>query len=328
MVLKQFKIKKYDQTYFDLWNNLVSNSKNGTFLFNRDFMEYHSNRFEDFSLLVFDEKDKLVAILPANKVGNELFSHQGLTYGGLIYNDNLKSELIINIFYDVLKFLHENSFEKITIKCIPVIYHKKPSDEMLYVLFLLESKLIRRDLLAVIDLEKENSISKGRMEGVSKGVKNELVIVEESNFENFWNFILIPNLYEKHNALPVHSLKEIEYLHSKFPKNIRQFNVYKNSEIVAGTTIFESEQVAHAQYISANSTKSELGSLDYLYYHLMTNVFKDKKFLDFGISNEKNGKLLNKGLSFWKESFGASAITQDFYEVEVSKYVNLQNVLK
>ncbi len=326
--MKQFKIKKYNQTDFNLWNNFVANAKNGTFLFHRNFMQYHSDRFEDCSLFVFDEKEKLVAILPANKVGNELFSHQGLTYGGLVYNDNLKLEAIINIFHDVLKFLYENSFEKITIKCIPLIYHKKPADEMLYVLFLLESKLIRRDSLAVVDLKKENSISKGRLEGVSKGVKNELEIVEESNFEKFWNFILIPNLNEKHNALPVHSLKEIEYLHSKFPKNIRQFNVYKNSEIVAGTTIFESEQVAHAQYISANSTKNELGSLDYLYYHLITNVFKDKKFLDFGISNEDNGKILNKGLSFWKESFGASAITQDFYEVSTSKFINLLNVLK
>ncbi|GAA4767141.1 MULTISPECIES: GNAT family N-acetyltransferase [Flavobacterium] len=326
--MKQFKIKKYNQTDFNLWNNFVANAKNGTFLFHRNFMQYHSDRFEDCSLFVSDEKEKLVAILPANKVGNELFSHQGLTYGGLVYNDNLKLEVIINIFHDVLKFLYENSFEKITIKCIPLIYHKKPADEMLYVLFLLESKLIRRDSLAVIDLKKENSISKGRMEGVSKGVKNELEIVEESNFEKFWNSILIPNLNEKHNALPVHSLKEIEYLHSKFSKNIRQFNVYKNSEIVAGTTIFESEQVAHAQYISANSTKNELGSLDYLYYHLITNVFKDKKFLDFGISNEDNGKILNKGLSFWKESFGASAITQDFYEVSTSKFINLLNVLK
>lgn len=328
MILKQYKIKKYDKGSYEIWNQFVAESKNGTFLFHRDFMEYHNDRFEDCSLLVFDEKDKLVAILPANKIGNELFSHQGLTYGGLVYKDNLKLETVIGVFYEVLKLLEELGFEKTTVKCIPSIYHKKPAEEILYVLFLLESKLIRRDSLAVIDFEKENSISKGRMEGVSKGLKNELEIVEESNFEKFWNSILIPNLNEKHNVLPVHSLKEIEYLHSKFPKNIRQFNVYKNSKIVAGTTIFESDQVAHAQYISANSTKNELGSLDYLYYHLITNVFKDKRFLDFGISNEDNGKILNKGLSFWKESFGASAITQDFYEVSTSKFINLLNVLK
>lgn len=328
MVLKHYEVKKYDKSYYDIWNQFVADSKNGTFLFHRDFMEYHSDRFEDFSLLIFDEKKKLVAVLPANKVDNKLFSHQGLTYGGLVYKDNLKLEVIINIFHDVLKFLNEIGFEKITIKCIPRIYHVKPADEILYILFLLDAELKRRDSLAVLDLEIQNTISKGRMEGVEKGIKNDLKIVEESSFEEFWNSVLIPNLKEKHNALPVHSLKEIEYLHTKFPKNIKQFNVYKNNEIVAGATIFESSQVTHAQYISANSTKNELGSLDFLFYNLITSVFKEKKFLDFGISNENNGKILNSGLSFWKESFGASSIIQDFYEVLTSKFINLLNVLK
>lgn len=326
--MSQFTIKKYESKFYDLWNQFVADSKNGTFLFHRDFMEYHSDRFEDCSLLVVDEKDKLVGILPANRVGNELYSHQGLTYGGLVYKDNLKLETIINIFYDVLIFLDELSFKKVTIKTIPSIYHRKPAEEILYILFLLDGKLIRRDTLAVIDLENENRISKGRMEGVSKALKNNLRIVEETNFESFWNSILNPNLKEKYNVLPVHSLSEIEYLHSKFSRNIRQFNVYKDNQIVAGTTIFESLQVAHAQYISANSAKNELGSLDFLYHFLITDVFKNKKFLDFGISNENNGKSLNSGLSFWKESFGASTVVQDFYEIEVSKYLNLQNVLK
>lgn len=326
--MSQFTIKKYESKFYDLWNQFVTDSKNGTFLFHRDFMEYHNDRFEDYSLLIFDEKDKLVGILPVNREGNKLYSHQGLTYGGLVYKDNLKLEATINIFHDVLKFLNEFKLEKLTIKCIPSIYHIKPADEVLYILFLLEAQLIRRDSLAVIDLDKQNSVSKGRMEGVFKGIKNDLKIVEESNFERFWNSILIPNLNEKHNALPVHSLGEIEYLYSKFPKSIRQFNVYKNEQIVAGTTIFESSQVAHAQYISANSSKNELGSLDFLYHYLITEVFKNKKFLDFGISNENNGKKLNGGLSFWKESFGASIIIQDFYEIEISNYLNLQNVLK
>lgn len=326
--MSQFAIKKYESKFYDIWNNFVAKSKNGTFLFHREFMEYHKDRFEDYSLLVFDQKDKLVAILPANKVENELFSHQGLTYGGLIIKDNLKLEKTINIFYDVLNFLEELNFKKITIKSVPSIYHKKPAEEILYILFLLDAKLIRRDALAVIELDNENHISKGRMEGVSKAIKNNLKIIEETSFDAFWNLILSPNLKEKYNAFPVHSLSEIEYLHSNFSENIRQFNVYKDDEIVAGTTIFESSQVAHAQYISANSTKNELGSLDFLYHYLITEVFKEKKFIDFGISNENNGKQLNSGLSFWKESFGASTIIQDFYEVQVSNYINLQNVMK
>ena len=137
---------------------------------------------------------------------------------------------------------------------------------------------------------------------------------------------MIPNLEEKYHVKPVHSYQEMSMLQTKFPKNIRQFNVYYEGEIVAGTTIFESNQVAHAQYISANKSKNELGCLDYLYHFLATNVFKEKVYLDFGISNEYLGKKVNEGLLFWKESFGASTIVQDFYEVETQKFVKLKEV--
>jgi hypothetical protein len=39
-------------------------------------------------------------------------------------------------------------------------------------------------------------------------MQNDHMIKEESNFEQFWNKILIPNLSGRHNAEPVHSLKK------------------------------------------------------------------------------------------------------------------------
>jgi len=324
--VKEYLITQYEPNDYALWNAFVSEAKNATFLFHRDFMEYHSDRFTDFSLMIFKE-EKLVALLPANQVGNEVYSHQGLTYGGLLYKGKTKLTTVIALFSEIMEFLSNKNFSKIHIKSIPSIYHQKPAEELQYALFLAEAKLTRRDSLSVIDLRQQLSISKGRMEGINKGIKNNLRVVEESNFGLFWDKILIPNLALKHQAQPVHTLNEIELLHSKFPKNIRQFNVYLEDEIIAGTTMFESEQVAHAQYISGNENKNELGSLDFLYHHLLTKVYDKKMYLDFGISNENQGKKLNQGLSFWKESFGASTIVQDFYEVETSNFHLLKNVI-
>jgi hypothetical protein len=323
--LNQISIQKYNPTFKKEWNSFVAESKNGTFLFHRDFMEYHNDRFVDYSLLVF-ENNKLLAILPANQFENTIYSHQGLTYGGLVYKE-LKQAKVITVLKEILFYLNQSGFEKLMIKSIPSIYHIKPAEELLYALFVSRAKLIRRDSLSVIDLKSNFSISKGRMEGVIKGEKLNLRVVEETKFDNFWINILIPNLKKKHNAKPVHSIEEIKYLHSHFPENIRQFNLYNEDRIVAGTTIFESEQVAHAQYISANEDKNELGSLDFLYHYLITNIYKDKKYLDFGISNEDQGKNWNAGLAFWKESFGASTIVQDFYELETTNYNLLDNVL-
>ena len=324
--MKNYSVKRYQESDYGKWNTFVSQAKNATFLFHRDFMVYHKERFEDFSLMVFED-EKLVSVLPANRAGEIVYSHQGLTYGGLVYKENLKLASVIQLFQAVLFYLNENKITKIQIKTLPLIYHNKPAEELNYALFLAEAQLIRRDTLAVIDLSKPFQFSEIRRRGIKKGKRNGLVIKEEDNFELFWNQVLIPNLESRHNAEPVHTLEEIELLKRNFSKNIRQFNVYDNEQIVAGTTIFESENVAHCQYISKYEEEGDLGSLDFLYNHLINNVFAYKRFFDFGISNENQGKILNNGLSYWKESFGASTIVHDFYEVKTSNYNLLDSVL-
>jgi len=324
--MTKYTVKKYEQKDFAIWNDFIGLAKNATFLFHRNFMEYHKERFDDFSLLVF-ENQKLVSVFPANKLGNSVHSHQGLTYGNLVYNDQTRLSSIIEIFQSVLIFLNENKISKLNIKILPSIYNLKPAEEILYSLFLVEAKLIRRDSLSVIDLSQNNILSKIRKRNFKKAASKELIIKEENDFDSFWDKILIPNLHKKHNAKPVHSIEEMSRLKSLFPQNIHQFNVYFEDKIIAGTTVFETETVAHCQYISKNEDENNLGSLDFLFQYLIQERFAQKRFFDFGISNENHGKNLNEGLSYWKESFGAGTIVHDFYEVETSNYTLLNNVL-
>ena len=74
----QFSTKEFDE-----WNEFVAKSKNGTFLLDRRYMDYHQERFTDCSLM-FYSKEKLVAVLPAHRDDDTLYSHCGLSYGGLI----------------------------------------------------------------------------------------------------------------------------------------------------------------------------------------------------------------------------------------------------
>ena len=216
--------------------------------------------------------------------------------------------------------MHQNEITTFQLKLIPSIYTAFFSEEIEYALFLTNAKLIRRDCLSVIDLKKDFTFSKTRKESIRRGEKHNLLIKEELNFDLFWNEILIPNLDKKHNSKPVHSAAKISSLQQKFPQNIRHFNVYFENKIVAGTTVFITNTVAHPQYISGNDQKNELGSIDYLYNHLITEVFVDKKFFDFGPSHEENGKKINEGILFWKESFGAKTTVQDYYEIDTSNF--------
>ena len=288
-------------------------------------MDYHQYRFKDHSLM-FYKKDKLIALFPANQDENMLYSHQGLTYGGLLIKKDIKLRDVKECLQILLDYLKENNILKVHIKSLPALYSPIPMDELNYLFFILEAKLTRRDALSVINMQHRPKLSRDRIAGNKRAVKQGLVIKEVDAFDDFWNEILIPNLQERYGTKPVHSLEEIQKLKIFFPKNIRQFNVYKDDVIVAGTTIFETEYVAHSQYISGDDDRNILGSLDFLHVYLLDEVFKDKMYFDFGISNENQGRNINEGLHYWKEGFGARTMTQDFYEIDVQNSHKLDTI--
>jgi len=288
-------------------------------------MEYHSDRFEDFSLLVFKDK-KLVGVFPANKDGDEVHSHQGLSYGGLVMGKKEKMSAAAEMYKQLLQFLEAQGIKRLHIKLTPAHYHAVPSDEMEYLLFISEATVTRVDVSSVIVRDGGLKIQSNRLEGVKKAEKHGLTIEEGHGFENFWKEILEPNLAQRHDAKPVHSLEEIKRLAAHFPKNIRQFNVVKEGEIVAGATLFDTGVAVHVQYISGNADKQQLGSLDFLFDYLINERYKDKKHFDFGISNINNGRNINEGLLYWKETFGARSIACKFYSVDTAKYTKLDSI--
>ncbi|WP_282031342.1 GNAT family N-acetyltransferase [Winogradskyella eximia] len=324
--MSDYKVTLYKSSDKELWNDFALKSNQDTFLFQRDFMDYHNHIFQDFSLMVY-KKRKLLALLPANLVEQSLYSHQGLTYGSLIYSKGFKTIDFIHVFKAILEFLDQKRITSLTIKELPTIYlHNESNNSLSYLLFKLKAELLRTDLHSVVNM-KYRAYSNSRKEGVKRAVKSNLRVEESQTLELFWNSILIPNLEIKHQVKPVHSLEEITLLKSRFPNNIRQFNVFYKDKIVGGTTIIETQNVAHCQYISGNQDKNELGSLDFLHHYLIEHVFANKPYFDFGTSNIHLGQQINEGLLFWKEGFGARSIPQGFYKISTENYNLLDTIL-
>lgn len=324
--MKQYIVKRYEDKDKAIWDLFVTNSKNATFLFQRDFMEYHKDRFDDYSLLVF-ERDTLVALLPANCVSSTVFSHQGLTYGGLVLQETSKLYEVIFVFRAILKYLNDNKITDLYIKQMPSIYCNDFSDEVDYLLYVCKAELVMKHNISVINLKNKFTFSKSRRECINRGKKLNLIIKEETDFKSFWNELLIPNLQNKYNSKPVHSEAEISLLREKFPENIKHFNVYHDEQLVCGTTLFITKNVVKPQYISGSENNNVLGSIDFLYDYLINDVAKDKCFFDFGPSHENNGLQIVKNINFWKESFGAHSLVQDFYNVKTNKYSLLESIL-
>ena len=319
--MSNYRVEKYTKENRLAWDTFISGAKNATFLFARDFMEYHSDRFTDYSLLVYKD-DLLYAVLPANIVGDKLYSHKGLTYGSLVLSKSAKLLYTFEAFKALLAFLDAKAISSLELRNIPTFYNTMPSDELSYFLFKANATLIKRDALMVIDTSTKIKFQKNRREGINKAKRNGLTIAVEHNFEGFWNEILIPNLQKKHGVAPVHSLEEIQLLAAKFPDHIKQVNVYKDNVIVAGTTLFLTKTTIHPQYVSGNSDKNAFGSLDLAYDYIINHFDSSKRYFDFNISSEENGAALNSGLIFWKESCGARTYVADNYLIDTACYKN------
>lgn len=320
-----FTVINYNPQQQSQWDNFVRNSKNGTFLHLRKFMDYHANRFKEASLMVY-EKNKLIALLPANREGTQVFSHQGLTYGDLLLSKKIKFYKVLEAFKAVLQHLEKEGVTSLRLKRIPSIYHQYPSEELEYLFFLLQAKNVRTDLSATILQTERMRIQANRIEGVKKAHKKGLTIQKTSDFEQFWNQILLPNLAKQYGASPVHSLTEIQLLAKRFPKNIHQYVVFQDDRIVGGCTVFETKQVAHIQYISADDQRQQLGTLDFLFQYLIEEEFAHKAYFDFGTSNENMGRNLNEGLLYWKECFGARSMAYKTYQIQVEQVYKLENI--
>jgi hypothetical protein len=320
--MSNYRVEKYTKENRLAWDTFISGAKNATFLFARDFMEYHSDRFTDYSLLVYKD-DLLYAVLPANIVGDKLYSHKGLTYGSLVLSKSAKLLYTFEAFKALLAFLNAKAISTLELRNIPTFYNTMPSDELSYFLFKANATLIKRDALMVIDTSTKIKFQKNRREGINKAKRNGLTIAVDDNFEGFWNEILIPNLQQKHGVAPVHSLEEIQLLAAKFPDHIKQVNVYKDNVIVAGTTLFLTKTTIHPQYVSGNSDKNAFGSLDLAYDYIINHFDSSKRYFDFNISSEENGTALNSGLIFWKESCGARTYVADNYLIDTACYKTL-----
>lgn len=311
-----FRIKKYSESDRNIWNDFLLTCKNYHFMFNRDFIEYHSDRFKDHSLIILDEKDKIVALLPGNLTDRTFYTHQGLTFGGFLINKNIHASDLLEIFEILKLYLKEEGIEKIIYKCIPTIYHQYPAQEDLYVLFINNAKLYRRDISSSINIEDGFKYSKGRKWGINKAKKEGVICKLLDHPSEVWSLIR-EVLSEHYNTTPVHTETEIDYLKQKFPNNIKVYAAFLNEIIISAAITFETDQVVHTQYLACGKTGRDICALDLLIDFIISESKKYAKIFDFGISNENNGRYLNNGLISQKESFGARAIVHDFYSVDI-----------
>jgi len=319
----KYSVERYGPGRKDAWDAFLREAKNATFLFQRDYMDYHSDRFADHSLMVFRGQE-LAAVLPANITADRtLVSHQGLTYGGFAVSRRATLEDVLECFQAGLAFLHQQGISTVLYKRCPRFYNSIPDDEVDYALFLLDAELSRRDCALVVNLAERLPLQKRRQRVINKARQAGLRISQDTSFAPFWDGVLAPRLASRFGVKPVHTVEEITLLGTRFPGHIKQFSVYSGGDILAGTTIYETHDVAHAQYIAATDRGLEIGAVDLLFAWFLDEAYKGKRLFSFGICNENEGRNVNHGLLEWKEGFGGRTCAHDFYRIATGNHSKL-----
>jgi hypothetical protein len=304
------RIEKYNQEHQSLWDEFIKNSKNGNIFHTRKFLSYHpEDRFNDKSILIFD-KNNIKAVFPAVEFENGIISHRGSTYGGLIVSNKNRISDSLNYFELILDYYKE--FDYIKYRKCEYIFDKFPSQEVEFAAkksgFLVDNE----ELSTCLDLSSVN-FSKLRKRGIGK-CKNLKIVGDDSNYTGFFE-ILSKNL-ERHDATSTHSLDEMLKLNSIFPNNYILFSIYLGDKIVAGIWLVKTtSNTAHTFYIAQDYDFIEYHSLTCLVKYII-DYLKDNKFkyLNFGISTEDAGNIINKGLFEFKESFGGFGVSRLMYK--------------
>lgn len=311
------EVRRYTHNDASVWDDFVLHSRQGTFLVMRGYMDYHSDRFADHSLMIYND-DKLYALLPANETDGTLYSHQGLTYGGLITDNRVTTANVLDVFVAINEYLAHSNINKVVYKAIPWIYHRQPSEEDLYAIFCTTNAVIKaREISSTILLTDRLPLSRTRRNALKRSCNNS-VVVEQGlhNLAAFWS-ILDENLMSRHGVHPVHTITEMQLLASRFPNNIQLYIAKKDNVPIAGVLLYITPQVIHTQYIAPNADGRRYNGVDAIINFITSQSWPTQRYFDFGISTEDFGHYLNTSLIYQKEGFGARGVCYDTYCWEI-----------
>lgn len=310
-----WSIRRYSTEDAPFWDSLVVSSRQGTLLHMRGYMDYHSDRFRDCSLIAC-RKGIPSALLPANIASDgSLHSHQGLTYGGwLTPKSHFDGSDMLSLFDAWIKWCRDNGIHRIIYKAVPHIYHRIPAEEDLYALFRFGATPATVNLSSIIDMRSNPGLNTQQKRHLKKATMLKPWIRETSDASEFLP-ILTECLRSRHNTLPVHSQAELQMLKDRFPDSIRLFLAGTDKNPEAAVCIYDTNDVAHCQYIATSDEGRENGTLTFLFQRLLTDTFRNRRYFDFGTSNEDSGRILNSGLIHQKTGLGGRGCVYQIFSI-------------
>lgn len=314
----ELKVKEYQTSDKEKWDAFVmEHSINGTFLQTKNFLDYHGDRFQDASIILYKGDNTIVAVIPActmSEGGRKIFSaHSGSTFGGIVIAENFYNIAHVEAIMDTLEdYVRRQQYCEVRLKCTSEIFSKQNNNLLYYFLFQ-RGYTSYDELSCYIDFacyqeDIAANFTASRRRDYKYAVKNNLTFRKLASREEIGCFyqILCDNL-KKFDAKPVHSFEEMmELKEERLKETVEFYGVYNKEQMIAASMIFLfGRQVFHTQYLAADQECLKLFPMNYLDAELIRTARESGfRYFSFGTSTQEHGTILNKHLAEFKEGFG------------------------
>ena len=307
------------------WDNFVQHSRNGTFMQQRNFINYHPpEKFKDCSLLFYDHQNRIIAVIPAalkQEGESSIFhSYPGASHGGIIIDHTFDTSKALTLIPLLIEHCRSLGFHAIEMKMIPRNYYFWPSDEIDFSLRYHGFSPEISELSTVLPLKEiehaNRYMKKSTIRNKNKALSNGVIVKESNDYHRFWR-ILESNLKERHNTSPTHTYENMLNISQRYPDQVKLFTAFYHEEIIAGVLcLLLNSRVINCFYICHDEKYQHLRPLNLVFDHLIAWGLKEGfHFVDWGISTENKGKIVNTGLFNFKEGFGGRGILRETYRL-------------
>jgi len=323
-------IQRFQPEHTQLWDHFVTKSRNGTLYHTRRFLSSHPpERFSDHSLL-FLEKGKIIAVLPAalkEEGGIKHFvSHPGSTHGGLVLSSEHGAATTCALVTDLLTSLRAKGMKKASfLRLTPLPCRREAADDQEYALLAQGCRLSRMELGSVIslaglteatlissfDMQCRNKVRQAERAGVTVRICDE--------YEAFWP-ILSATLEHRHKVRPTHDLQELKDFAARFPDEAKLFGAFSDGKFIAGiVTVTLTEHAVYTKYMAQEYAHHKKRPVNLLLTEVLRFCMREgKTVLDLGVSmDEGSPSGINEGLFAFKESFGARSVRRQSFSIDL-----------
>ena len=300
------------------WDALVEGAPNGHLMARSGFFRYHADRFEDASLFIRRGRRPL-GVLPANRVGETLWSHQGVSFGGLILHPRTHFNHVEAAVSALLEHLRSGGIKSLMYRPAPHPYQVFPREEDVFFLEQAGARRVDTKLHSMILCGEPTALTAKTWNHTVKRSREAGLTVRaggDADLPAVW--ALVEAALERHSQRAVHSLDDLALLRQRFPDEVL-FMLAESGEgeLLSGQVLLRSARTLTLLYVGDAPAGREVNAGTLLLDQVMKAPEHAGSWFDLGQWCDTGSRQGSDSLLQFKEAAGGRLIQRHTWQLDL-----------